>query len=869
MARTATRALVLLLTASAWSSCSDARDMSASDIPSALVPAPGVSLPLAQDRAGRLSDVRYDLQFTIPAAVERPVTGSVTVRFKLADASRPLALDFAGPAASIRDVRARGQAATPLVRDEHVIVPAAALVTGENELSLAFDSSDLALNRNPEFMYSLFVPARARLAFPCFDQPDIKARYSLVLEIPAGWEAVSNGTERARSGLGTAERITFNETKPISTYLFAFAAGRFSVEAAERSGRRFRMLHRETDPQKVARNRDTVFDLHAAALEWLERYTSIPYPYEKFDFLLVPAFQFGGMEHPGSIFYNAPSLLLDPSATQNQKLGRASLIAHETAHMWFGDLVTMKWFDDVWMKEVFANFMAAKIVNPTFPEIDHDLRFLYAHYPAAYDVDRTAGTNAIRQRLENLNEAGTLYGAIIYQKAPIVMRQLEMILSADGLRDGLRQYLKQHAFANASWPDLIGLLDGRTSEDLDAWSRAWVEEPGRPIVTSTVRKNEAALLIKLTQKDPAGERKLEWNQRLKLTVGLENNDRTIELPMKAPEVSVAIGHGFRPVRYVLPTGGGVGYGDFVLDGTTRQYLLEHLPEIKEGLTRGAAVVTLWEEVLGERVTPRALFELLTRAVPREADELNVGRMLTYLTRLFWKFLPPEEREARASTLEAMMSAGLGAARTPSLKSAWFNALRDVARTPATIEWLEKVWNKSETVQGLTLAEPDYIVLALELAVRDVPTWKAILEQEQTRIQNPDRKAQFAFVAPALSADEPTRAAFFERLRDVKNRGREAWVLQGLNYLHHPLRASASEAYIPASLELVQEIQRTGDIFFPKRWVDATLSGHQSVSAAATVRSFLERIPEGYPERLRRNIVASADDLFRASRILNR
>ena len=152
-------------------------------------------------------------------------------------------------------------------------------------------------------------------------------------------------------------------------------------------------------PRRSRRNRDAIFDLHAAALTWLERYTGIPYPFGKFDFLLVPAFQFGGMEHPGAIFYNASGLLLDESATQNQQLERASVIAHETAHMWFGDLVTMRWFNDVWMKEVFANFMAAKIVNPSFPDMNHDLRFLYAHYPPAYDVDRTAGTNAIRQPL--------------------------------------------------------------------------------------------------------------------------------------------------------------------------------------------------------------------------------------------------------------------------------------------------------------------------------------------------------------------------------------------------------------------------------------------------------------------------------------
>src|SRR5204862_5813522 len=137
-----------------------------------------------------------------------------------------------------------------------------------------------------------------------------------------------------------------------------------------------------------------------------------------------------------AIFYNASGLLLDETATQNQKLGRASVIAHETAHMWFGDLVTMRWFDDVWMKEVFANFMAAKIVNPSFPQVNHELRFLLSNYPAAYQVDRTAGTNAIRQPLANLDDAGQLYGAIIYQKAPIVMRQLELIVGADAFRGG-------------------------------------------------------------------------------------------------------------------------------------------------------------------------------------------------------------------------------------------------------------------------------------------------------------------------------------------------------------------------------------------------------------------------------------------------
>jgi len=140
----------------------------------------------------------------------------------------------------------------------------------------------------------------------------------------------------------------------------------------------------------------------------------------------------------------------------------------------------MRWFNDVWMKEVFANFMAAKIVNPSFPDVNHPLRFLLSNYPSAYQVDRTAGANPIRQTLANLTEAGQLYGAIIYQKAPIVMRQLELILGETTFRDGLREYLKRYAFGNATWTDLIRVLDARTPVNLAAWSHAWVEERGRP-----------------------------------------------------------------------------------------------------------------------------------------------------------------------------------------------------------------------------------------------------------------------------------------------------------------------------------------------------------------------------------------------------
>ena len=401
----------------------------------AAAPEAGISQELARERAAAVRDLRYELELQVPATRGIPVTGRVISRFALATLGR-VVLDFSRPQDAVRAVRLDGRDVAYELVNGHLVIASAS--AGSHYVAIDFVAGDEALNRSDEFLYSLFVPARARLAFPCFDQPDLKARYSLTLTVPAGWQAVSNGaairTADGARGPGTTT-LVFAETQPLPTYLFAFAAGRFSVETAERNGRQFRLFHRETDAAKVARNRDAIFDLHAAALAWLEDYTAIPYAFGKFDIVAIPAFTFGGMEHAGAIFYNASNLLLDESATQNQLLDRANVIAHETSHMWFGDLVTMRWFNDVWMKEVFANFMADKIVNPSFPAVNHELRFLLAHYPSAYSVDRTDGTNAIRQVLGNLDEAGQMYGPIIYDTAPVVMRQLEMIMGAGPFRD--------------------------------------------------------------------------------------------------------------------------------------------------------------------------------------------------------------------------------------------------------------------------------------------------------------------------------------------------------------------------------------------------------------------------------------------------
>ena len=243
-------------------------------------------------------------------------------------------------------------------------------------------------------------------------------------------------------------------------------------------------------------------------------------------------------------------------------------------------------------------------------------------------MDRTAGANAIRQQLDNLNEAGSLYGAIIYQKAPVVMRHLESLMGEDVFRDGLREYLKTYSFGNATWSDLIRILDARTPTDLVKWSHVWVEEPRRPEIYTTLDVKDGKISrLSFEQRDPArGNR--QWPQELRLLIGYR--DKTVpltgvDLPARSVDVPAAVG--MPAPLFVLPNGGGWAYGGFHLDRTSLDYLAHSLPELSDPLTRGAAWVTLWDAC---SITPSSRWTSCSSpatALPRETDEQLTQRVL--------------------------------------------------------------------------------------------------------------------------------------------------------------------------------------------------------------------------------------------------
>lgn len=824
---------------------------------------PGVSLELAQYRKKYLSDIHYHLSMHIPAEKDLAVSGKVTIDFHQSRAQRGVVIDFRGGQQNIHQVLVNGNADDYQYLNQHIILSSRHIFPGKNQVEIQFTSTDQALNRSEDFMYTLFVPDRASTAFPCFDQPDLKALFSLELGIPNEWTALSNGPLLEERQKDDRKIMTFEADKPISTYLMAFAAGRFDTLSQTHNGRTINIFHRETDQQKLNRNTEAIFLQHFDALKWLEEYTGIDYPFKKLDMVLLPGFQYSGMEHPGSIWYRDVRLLLDEQAPISSHLSKASLIAHETAHMWFGNLVTMQWFDDVWLKEVFAGFMADKIVQPQFPGIDHEMQFLLSHYPRAYAVDRSQGTHPIKQKLDNMNLAGTLYGAIIYNKAPIVFQQLEWLMGEEAFKNAVKEYLETFSFENSDWNDLALIFDKHTPLDISAWSQAWVFGKGRPEIRFEYMLNNGFITS------------------VKLTAPLQDSSQVFPAQRLSPVIADGAvmplsGSWFfeqTPQEFELPdlgrapflmllNGGGAGYGYMKPDRPSRQYMLEELPLREDDYLKAAGFLNLHEDFLEGHFSCEGYLQALATGVSTTQNP-QLGRyLLANLQTVYWRFLDDLTRQRLSQPLETMLWEKMVMANRDN-KSLYLDAFIAISLSAEAQLKIQKLLNNELSVWGLRLSEDQRFAMVAALMLNEHPRAERQAQRLQAATSNPDRLRRIQFVLPALSGDPDVREAFFESLADPANRRPEPWVAEALTYLHHPLRASHSIRYLPQSLQMLEEIQQTGDIFFPLNWLEASLSGYSQPAAADIVKAFLDN-PEFTNENLRLKTLQAADLLFRAA-----
>lgn len=767
------------------------------------IPDSGVPQVLAEQRTAYIEDLKYAIDFDLTAEPGSAISHE-TISFT-ARRRETTSLDFKAVEGSLVSVSANGKYIAPEVISEHIIIPRKYLTKGSNTIEISFFAGEQSLNRRDGFLYTLLVPDRARTLFPCFDQPDLKAEFSLTLTVPDGWTAVSNTSIASIDG----SVIRFAPTEPLSTYLFSFVAGHFERLEESRNGRTITMYHRETEQSGIAQAPE-IFDLVFDSLEWLEDYTGIPYPFAKYDFVVLPDFQYGGMEHTGATLYNDRRIFLGPDPTTDELLSRASLIAHETSHMWFGDYVTMRWFNDVWTKEVFANWFAAQIMRPLFPEVNHTLSDMKNYYAAAYSEDRTAGSNAVQRPLANLQDAGLIYGNIIYDKAPVVMDMLAQKLGYEKFREGIQKYLHRFAYANACWDELIEILDELTDEDLAAWSDVWVKEEGMPVYEGSAVNGKEML----AQSDPLGKGRV-WRQNL-------NN-------------CIADG------RYWIPNIDGKAYGWFKPDASSLDYIMSHWSGWEEN-SRMSLLMTLYENSWHGTLDRDEFVRWCGESLLHETNPLIYSSLLSYASAEALKCGEP-----CISLCNILLGIARDGDRSPEVRLLTFRTFYKLAQTPDQCDEVFRIWRDCQPYDGVMLGEKDYTDMSYSLMLALPDKYDDIVRMQRERITNPDRLATFDYICRAASPYAEERLAFFDSLLAApENRRPESRVLSALSLLCHYTRQTEAAGYIVPSLDALQEIQRTGDIFFPASWCKAILSHQYSVEAGRIVDDYLNSHPEMNP-----------------------
>ena len=347
------------------------------------------------------------------------------------------------------------------------------------------------------YAFTQLEAADARKFFPCFDEPAMKARFALTVTTAEDNATLSNSPEAqiVRHGDGR-KTVHFERTPPLSSYLVALAVGDLEVSRTSKAGRTpIRVWH------VPGKDGLTAFALQAAreTLMRLERYFGMPYPYAKLDLVAVPDFEFGAMENAGAVFFRETLLLTDPqTVTLAEKKRAAEVICHELAHMWFGDLVTMAWWDDLWLNEAFATWMAFWIVDRWKPEwkMWHD----FQHYRApALDLDGLRNTHPIYTTVRTPDDANANFDVITYEKGASVVRMIERYLGEATFRRGVRHYIKKHRESNAVASDLWLALEEASGQSVEPVVRAWIEEPGFPVVRVEKRQSRGETVLELHQ----------------------------------------------------------------------------------------------------------------------------------------------------------------------------------------------------------------------------------------------------------------------------------------------------------------------------------------------------------------------------------
>ncbi|MFI8346491.1 aminopeptidase N [Streptomyces sp. NPDC085596] len=724
------------------------------------MPGENLSRDEARERAALLSVDGYDVALDLRSAVgesggePRTFRSVTTIRFRCAEPGASSFADLIAP--DVTSVTLNGRDLDPGEVFDGTRIALTDLAA-DNELTVdarcAYSRTGEGLHRfvDPEdgevYLYTQYEPADSRRVFANFEQPDLKAPFRFEVRAPEGWTVWSNGAGELTDGVWR-----FAETKPISTYITCVVAGPYhyvtdSYERVLDDGSKLEiplgaMCRKGLAPYFDA---DDIFLITKQGLDFFHEHFDYPYPFGKYDQAFVPEYNLGAMENPGLVTFRE-EFVFRGKVTQASYEARANVILHEMAHMWFGDLVTMVWWDDLWLKESFADFMG------TFGNVgatrfkDAWTTFANRRKAWAYRADQLPSTHPITADIRDLQDAKLNFDGITYAKGASVLKQLVAYVGQDAFLEGARRYFKRHAYGNTRLADLLSVLAETSGRDMSAWARSWLQTAGVNSLTPQVLVSPEGRIDELAVLQEAPESHPELRPH-RVKVGLYRRTehgtleryRSTEADVEGPRTVLPELAGAEVPDLVLVNDDDLTYCKIRFDETSLATLREHLGDLTDPLARALCWSALWNLTRDGLLPAREFVALVLRFAGRESD-IGVLQMLhAWAGTALERYAAPEWRATGGELLaQGALKELRGAGPGSEQQLAWARFFATVASGPADLALLKELLDGTETVEGLALdqelrwafLEPlaahgvvDEKVLAAELARDDTASGK--------------------------------------------------------------------------------------------------------------------------------------------------
>ncbi|WP_294345899.1 aminopeptidase N [Prosthecochloris sp.] len=829
----------------------------------------------AETRSNLVSNVRYTLELTLKEYATE-YRGHCIVEFDYRRGGiEYLKLDFITK--QIHAVALDGKPAKEYLEGDFALyLKEDHLTEGRNTLEITytslFDNTGSGFHKfhdpedNEEYMHTDFEPYDAHRLFPCFDQPDIKASYRLTVNGPSKWTYIHNTLPEHTRTTNEEVTISFKHTAVFSTYLFALVVGPYA-KWEDRYNRIplgiycRKSLEKYMDPENI-------FAVTRESMATLETYFDYPYPYDKYDQVFVPEFNFGAMENVGCVTFTE-HYIFRHKKLYSEHLNRANTITHEMVHMWFGDLVTMKWWNDLWLNESFADYLSyfAMSNGKLFGDA---LEHLYVRKEWAYQQDQYATTHPIAASARDTIEAFSNFDGISYSKGASVLRQLQYYIGDEAFRAAIGQYFKRFAEQNTTLDDFLSIMSEKSGIDIVAWSRQWLQTTGVNTLSSRIENGRLRIeqqgsadnnlirqhAIALTGYRQSGSALVE-NETQKIII----DGKTADTQLKPDTAFVILNtHDHDYVK--------VFYSQDAIDIARKS-----LQTIEDPFARRLVWGSLWQMVRDNAFRPTEFIEMGIELAMKEKDlSILNSHIIAKIKAIVSVYLTDDNRAIWMPKLNTMARERLAVTDNSEEKQIiWFGLLLETALLSDELDYLHGLVTGTESIASLEIdQEKRWNVIARLMACGH--TEAETLFSNEKELDKSDLGLKKAFMVQASRPDSAEKESCWQTFTEESSRSTD-FLRYGMKGFHWHMQKDLLTPFADRFFEAIENIYTERDVHYAEAFGHYLFPHwHQTPDMLRKIETFLDKKDSDggeLPALLRKLLIEQADDLKRILPIMEK